>query len=212
MIYTIGDSHSKFGWEKINHVKVNHLGSKLMYTFNLDPYEVPYVGDNHCLVFSYGEIDVRCHMHRHFLNRDLDVEIQKMSRSYIEKVSKICKERAISLDNVYVYCVIPPRRIDSIEPYNTENLLNYVSFDLEKSEPFPILGRDTERKNYNYLLNENLKKVCNEYGIGFIDVTKEYSDTEGYLDMRLSDGTVHIDNPKFLLTYLEKYMHKFLTP
>jgi hypothetical protein len=83
---------------------------------------------------------------------------------------------------------------------------------LEKSEPFPILGRDTERKNYNYLLNENLKKVCNEYGIGFIDITKEYSDTEGYLDMRLSDGTVHIDNPKFLLTYLEKYMHKFLTP
>jgi hypothetical protein len=54
--------------------------------------------------------------------------------------------------------------------------------------------------------------VCNEYGIGFIDIIKEYSDNDGYLDMRLSDGTVHIDNPKFLLEYLEKYMHKFLTP
>ena len=76
-IHTFGDSHSSnihSHWGYINipgiNIKCNHIGSRLMYTFgklgfnllNIRNYGVK---ENDTVIFCFGEIDCRNHVHKH---------------------------------------------------------------------------------------------------------------------------------------------------
>lgn len=67
MIHTIGDSHSYFGWTGI----VSHkLGPLLCYTFgketlNRCDIQKFNIKDDDTVIFCLGEIDCRCHIHKH---------------------------------------------------------------------------------------------------------------------------------------------------
>ena len=67
-IHTFGDSHSTNGW---NNVDGHHLGPRLCYNFGKKKLEVcdirvfKKINDGDILIFSFGEIDCRCHVHKH---------------------------------------------------------------------------------------------------------------------------------------------------
>ena len=67
-----------------------------------------------------------------------------------------------------------------------------------------ISGPDEARKQYALHMNSDLKVLCSMYGFTFIDVYEAYSDEEGFLNRSLSDGQIHIGDPKFLYNYLKQ--------
>ena len=73
-IHTFGDSHSYSGWERIKNIKINihHLGPILAYSFGRDGLSRNNianscfnVNENDIVIFCFGEIDCRGHVHKH---------------------------------------------------------------------------------------------------------------------------------------------------
>jgi len=83
-IHTFGDSHSYFGWDNIPNVKIHHLGPKLCYSIGRDGINIKdnsnvcsfgkngitikdnaVVKENDVVIFCFGEIDCRCHVHKY---------------------------------------------------------------------------------------------------------------------------------------------------
>lgn len=196
MIYTYGDSHSMFGWRDVNitRVNINHLGPKLMYSFGRDNSIVTNLnllrpGD--CIIFCFGEIDCRCHVHK-FVNKNNQTymdTIDHIVSLYMQTVinnANICKSKDVK---VCVYSVPPPiKRIDGIE-----------------NQEYPFLGTDYERLSYHQYMNQALKQKCIENDLLFFDVYKYYSDSEGFLIRDYSDGICHIKNPIFIEQRIKEY-------
>lgn len=203
MIYTFGDSHSKFGWERIDGVVYNHIGPKLMFNFRKDIFKFVNMSDEDSLVFCFGEIDVRCHIKKHVIDDNYQDLITNMCNTYISEILKIKKEHNIK--SVHIYSVTPTRRVDSKEPYNI-TCATYQVYNKEKAEPFPFIGSDSERKNYTLFINSELNKLAQQNNLGFINVYQDYIDKDGYLNMNLSDGTVHIENKSFLENRIKHLM------
>jgi hypothetical protein len=66
-IHTVGDSHSYYGWSGIIH---HHLGAVLCYSFGkekLNKCDIRNfdIKDGDTVIFCFGEIDCRCHIHKH---------------------------------------------------------------------------------------------------------------------------------------------------
>jgi len=154
-IHTIGDSHSYNGWENvINH----HLGPVLCYSFGKEKLKRCDIrkfniknGDT--IIFCLGEIDCRCHIHKHIKTHNHYTNIiDNIVNDYFEAIELNISVSQIKLKNVCVYNVVPP-----IQKCNTiENSL------------YPYLGTDEERKNYVLYFNEKIKEKCLEKNIFFL--------------------------------------------
>jgi hypothetical protein len=208
MIYTIGDSHSKFAWEKINGVKCYHIGPKLMYSFCPENYKIQNVKDTDCVVFCFGEIDIRCHVCKHTKDNNEEIIMTNLCDNYIKTVNTIREKKSIK--NVFIYNVIPTRRIDSVEYYDVSKIKKYIPYDEKDAMPFPFIGSDEQRKSNCLFMNQLLKELSKENFFGFIDIYDKYIDEDGFLDMRLSDGSVHIDDETYLKQYIDNYLKQFL--
>ena len=178
-IHTIGDSHSGHGWCGIIQ---HHLGPVLAYSFGkekLNRCDIRNytIRDGDTLVFCLGEIDCRCHVHKHITDtvsyQDI---INNIVDTYFEAIQLNISIAQIKLKNVCVYNVVPP-----IQKYNT----------LENPE-YPYLGTDEERKKYVLFFNKKLKEKCIDMEYIFFDIYDKYVDENGYLRKELSDGTVHL--------------------
>lgn len=200
MIYTYGDSHSVFGWAKIHGVICGHIGPVLMHSFDESSCNLsPSIKDS--VVFCFGEIDVRGHIKKQIiLGNTLENVASVLVNNYIDKILRL------KFQNAYVYNIIPTRRVDTPEPYDISACTQYQKYNAEKAKPFPFTGSDIERREYNKLVNDLLKVKCAYNNIGFIDIFEKYCDCDGFLDMRLSDGTVHIDDEKFLKEWVENHL------
>jgi len=188
-IHTIGDSHSTFGWTGIT----NHgLGPLLCYSFGkekLNRCDIRKfnIQDGDTIVFCLGEIDCRCHIHKHITNTTTYQEIiDTIVNNYFEAIELNVSTSQIKLKNVCVYNVVPP-----IQKYNT----------FENPE-YPYLGMDEERKQYVLYFNEKLKEKCNEKKYIFFDVYNKYIDANGFLRKDLSDGNVHIKNGVYISNFI----------
>ena len=189
-IHTIGDSHSANGWTK---VKLHHLGPVLCYSFGKDQLNRCDIrnfdiknGDT--IVFCLGEIDCRCHIHKHITKTTTYQDIiNNIVDNYFKAIELNVTISQIKLKHVCVYNVVPP-----IQKYNTS----------ENSE-YPYLGTDEERKQYVLYFNQKLKEKCIEHKYVFFDVYDKYTDENGFLRKDLSDGNVHIANGV--------YIHNFIT-
>jgi hypothetical protein len=188
-IYTFGDSHSVFGWnEKVNR---NNIGPYLCFTFgkyrlNLCNIKNYGVKDNDVVVFSFGEIDCRCHIHKHISDiKSYQEIIDELVFNYIEAV----KENVIGMNvKVGIYNIVPPIKKETVE----------------ENPHYPFLGSDEERKAYTTYFNLKLKEKCIENNYIFIDIYDKYIDDEGFLNKELSDGCVHIKNGIFLDNFIRK--------
>jgi hypothetical protein len=188
-LHTIGDSHSHHGFENIQKMRHN-LGPLLCYNFpnrfNIKDY--PDIKEGDTVIFCLGEIDCRCHVAKHINNeRDYKSVISDIVNNYMIAI----KENTTGL-RVGVYNVVPPVR----------------KTDTWNNESYPFLGTDEDRKSYVLYFNQMLRERCKEYNFLFVDIYNKYVDKDGYLDRKLSDGTVHIGQGKFLEEFLIE--HKFL--
>jgi hypothetical protein len=185
VIHTFGDSHSYSGWTG---VKIHHLGPKLCFSIGRDGITIhDCVHNGDTVIFCFGEIDCRCHVHKHVTDdRDYTKIIDTIVDNYFIQIQK-----AVSMfDSLQtcVYNVVPP-----VERRNTA----------ENSE-YPYLGTDEERKTYVIYFNKRLQQKCIEYGYLFIDVYTKYTDSNGFLNKQLSDGNVHIRNGVHLRQFITK--------
>lgn len=192
-IHTIGDSHSYYGWTG---TIIHYLGPVLCYSFgkrNLDMFYIneSHIKDGDTIIFCLGEIDCRCHIHKHITDtlsyQDI---IDDIVNSYIEGIELIVSACKIKLKNVCVYNVVPP-----IEKYNTA----------ENSE-YPYLGTDEERKQYVLYFNKKLKEKCLEKKYIFFDIYNNYADENGFLRKDLSDGNVHINNGIYINNFIKEHL------
>jgi hypothetical protein len=188
-LHTVGDSHSYSGWPQ--ETIIHHLGPALCYSFgkeilnkcdirNFDLKE----GD--ILVFCFGEIDCRCHVHKH-INDHTSYEsiIDEIIDNYINaiNVNLITSQTKIK---VCVYNVVPPSK----------------KFGTAENFEFPFLGTDEERKTYVLYFNKALKSKCEENGFIFFDIYDNYLDEEGFLRKDMSDGSVHIVEGSHLSNFI----------
>lgn len=194
-IHTIGDSHSDNGWSGVvNH----HLGPVLCYSFGkekLNRCDIRNfnIQDGDTIIFCLGEIDCRCHVHKHVTNASTYQDIiHNIVDRYFEAIELNVSIAQIKLKNVCVYNVVPP-----IQKHNTH-----------ENPEYPYLGSDEERKQYVLYFNEKLKEKCREKKYIFFDIYNHYADENGFLSKELSDGNVHISNGKGM--YISNFMNEHL--
>ena len=190
-IHTIGDSHSGNGWTGIIQ---HYLGPVLCYSFGkekLNRCDIRNfnIKDGDTIVFCLGEIDCRCHIHKHITEttRYQDI-INNIVDNYFEAIELNVSISQIKLKNVCVYNVVPP-----IQKYNTS-----------ENHEYPYLGTDEERKQYALYFNEKLKEKCIEKEYIFFDIYNNYIDENGYLRKDLSDGNVHIGNGIYISNFIKE--------
>ena len=194
-IHTIGDSHSDNGWSGVvNH----HLGPVLCYSFGkekLNRCDIRNfnIQDGDTIIFCLGEIDCRCHVHKHVTNASTYQDIiHNIVDRYFEAIELNVSIAQKKLKNVCVYNVVPP-----IQKHNTH-----------ENPEYPYLGSDEERKQYVLYFNEKLKEKCREKKYIFFDIYNHYTDENGFLSKELSDGNVHISNGKGM--YISNFMNDHL--
>jgi len=189
-IHTIGDSHSGYGWSGIIQ---HHLGPILCYSFAREKLKRCDIrnfniknGDT--LIFCFGEIDCRCHIHK-YITKTITYQyiIDSIVENYFKAIELNISVLESKLKNICVYNVVPP-----IQKYNT----------IENPE-YPYLGTDQERKNYVLYFNKKLKEKCIEKKYIFFDIYNNYIDKNGYLRKDLSDGNVHINNGIYISDFIK---------
>jgi hypothetical protein len=142
------------------------------------------------IVFAYGEIDCRCHIHRQKgLCRDEDAIICELVNNYIDTI----KNNTEGLDaNIFIVAVIPPTKQSDYEILNGE-----------KTHEFPFLGGDADRVRYTSKTNRLLELLSVKYGYTFFNPYNYYTRADGTLKYELSDNTVHLgDNKHFLEMFM----------
>jgi len=167
-IHTVGDSHAINGF---NQFKTHHLGPIPCYSFGKDKLKRCDISkfnmqNNDTIIFCFGEIDCRCHIHKHITkdNTYQDI-INLIVDNYFEAIELNISNLEIKLKNVCVYNVVPP-----VQKHNTHENLEY-----------PYLGTDEERKKYVLYFNKKLKQKCIEKNYVFFDVYDFYKDNNGFL-------------------------------
>jgi hypothetical protein len=190
-IHTVGDSHAGNGWTKIiNH----HLGPVLCYSFGkekLNRCDIRNFNmkDNDTIIFCLGEIDCRCHIHKHINETNTyEIIINEIVNNYFEAIKLNIVTSNLKFKNICVYNVVPP-----IQKYNTR----------ENSE-YPYLGTDEERKKYVLFFNKKLKEKCIENNYIFFDVYDKYIDGNGFLRKDLSDHNVHIRDGTYITNFINE--------
>jgi hypothetical protein len=192
-IHTIGDSHCGNGWSGTGRIQ-HHLGAVLCYSFGkekLNRCDIRNfnIKDGDTIVFCLGEIDCRCHIHKHITDTITYQDIiNKIVENYFEAIELNVSTSQIKLKNVCVYNVVPP-----VQKYNT-----YEHPDC------PYLGTDEERKNYVLYFNKKLKEKCLEKEYVFFDIYDNYTDENGYLRKDLSDGLNHIENSIYVINFIKE--------
>jgi hypothetical protein len=178
-ITTIGDSHGWHGWLKIPGVEVLTRGPMTMHSVGRDqivytkglPYETP-------VVFSWGEVDCRCHIHNH---QPWKETIERVVREYIKTVLL----NAAHVRQIWLFNISPPPRVeDCKETYDGVG--------------FPFVGSNEDRLKYVRYMNELLGRSP----FPLIDVYESYCDSDGFM----ADGNVHISNEKPIMAWIEKQL------
>jgi hypothetical protein len=194
-IHTFGDSHSVNGWS--TNIQTHHLGPILCYSFGkekLNRCDIRNfnINEGDTIIFCFGEIDCRCHVHKN-INETITYYniIDNIIDNYFEAIFLNIITSGINLKNVCVYNIVPPVEFP-IRVYDCSGI-----------EPFPHLGSSQERKAYTLYFNKKLKEKCLDYKFIFFDIYDNYIDKNGFLKLSLSDGMVHIKDGRFLDNFIK---------
>ena len=189
IIHTFGDSHCYFGWGGIPNLQTHHLGPKLCFSIGRDGIDIRKgynVNNGDTVIFSFGEIDCRCHIHKHVTETNNYTRIiDSIVNNYFTQIKKAVD--TFDKLRTVIYNVVPP-----IQKHN-----------ISENPTFPFLGTDVERKAYVLYFNKKLQEKCIEYNFIFFDVYNNYIDTNGFLNKSLSDGNVHIRDGVYLKLFIK---------
>lgn len=199
-LYTVGDSHciifqkskyiTKVYW--VGGLTMHRIGRDLINFKSIDVciiepvhYSIPNDG---IVLVSFGEIDVRNHIHKQVeLGRDIQEICNTLVCNYIECI--IMNRELNNYDKIAILAINPPRGNDD-----------------------PIIemkGSNEQRKSYQLLLNLYLKKYCEDNSLYFFDLTSYYTDADGMLDSNKRDNSVHISFSEFMEESIEKMLEYF---
>ena len=189
-------SHAEFGWQNCKDVTTHWIGPVLCYSFGREKLKRCdirdfNVKDNDTLIFCFGEIDCRCHVHKHITpERSYQMIINDMMDDYVEAIKLNITESGLTFKNICIYNVVPTviKRITNENP------------------GYPFLGTDEERKAYVSYFNECIKQKCEENEWIFFNVFDHYADENGFLNKSLSDGEVHIRDGRYIQKFINKYL------
>ena len=176
-LHTVGDSHSSMGLGKINGIKTHHLGPILCNSFGtsgLDRVNIKKLGvkEGDSVCFCFGEIDCRCHIHKHSLNGKIYKEtIDKLVNNYFRSIQK--NEKLYKNIKIFVYNVVPPLKDDHQVVIKHRTINDYG---------FPFVGSQEDRLKYVKYFNEQIGKKCEEFNY----VYKEYSNEDGFMKIEFS--------------------------
>jgi hypothetical protein len=205
MFHTFGDSHCKYGFEKIDNIKIHWLQNKLCYSFgrdklNLLNIKLYNVKEGDFVLFSFGEIDCRAQIYK-YVNNDNTYEkiIDEMVENYFEAIEQNVK--IFTNITTLVYNIVPPTNV--YLHHSQEEAIKHI-YIKEKDDYIPWKGYNDDRKKYNLYFNVKLKEKCLENGYIFFDVYNNYCDENGFLLQKYSDGNIHIDNPIFLKEFIQQ--------
>jgi len=203
--HTFGDSHCWKGWESIKGVQIHWLPGKLCHSFGRDKLSLLNIrnygvqeGDS--VLFSFGEIDCRCHVHKYITEtRSYRDVIDELVRNYFVAIDENVKQ--YSKLNVFVYFTPPG---DVTLAHTEQEIRRFIDIKVGPMEEtkFPWLGSNADRKSYYDYFYSKLKEHCDRYGYRMFDVYHKYSDDRGFLNSEYSDKTVHVKDPVFLLEEL----------
>ena len=210
VIHTIGDSHCIFameggGYPQNAEIKINDetkqkshwLGPILCYSFgkeNLKRCDIRKfdIKDNDTVIFCFGEIDCRCHIHKHITNENTYQKIiDNIVDNYTEAIKiniNVCEKK---LKNICIYNVVPPIKKEGLANLSSE---------------FPHLGTNEERKQYVLYFNKCIKKKCEENNWLFFDIYNDYCDDDGFLPKNIIWGDVHIFDGCHQIEFIKKYL------
>jgi len=198
VIHTFGDSHANFGWG--NDIKKHNINSSLCYSFGkkkLQRIDIRKfnVKNNDTIIFCLGEIDCRCHIHKHITgDKTYQTIIEEIIANYIEAIQINIQVSNVKFKNVCIYNVPPP-----VNRYNTF-----------ENQEYPFLGTDEERKQYILYFNRILQQKCKEHNFIFFDIYNHYVNEEGFLNKELSDGNVHIKNGLYIQKFIDDNLYGWL--
>jgi hypothetical protein len=198
MLHTIGDSHCWIPYKKIPDVKTHWLGPVLAFSVGRDGLHRCNISGtgmkpNDWIIFSFGEIDCRGHIHKHITAENTyQRQIDEIVEKYFNTIN--LNKDLFKFDiNIAVNNVVPPYPYDRTQNQDCFN------------HQFPFIGTDDQRKLYVNYFNQKLKENCLKNNYLFVDVYFEYSDQFGFLDIPLSDTNCHIGDPIYLTQFLKKH-------
>lgn len=171
-------------------MQTHPLGPRLCYSVGRDGISIKdgyNVKNKDTVIFCFGEIDCRCHVHKHITeSQDYKNIIDVIVKEYFEQIKRAVDD--FDELKTVIYNVVPP-----IQKHNTF-----------ENPSFPYLGTDEERQKYVRYFNEALRKKCIEYDFVYFDVYNDYIDENGYLEKTLSDGNVHIRESGSLKRFIDR--------
>lgn len=193
-LHAIGDSHAWLPFLKIEGTVTHYTGPVTMKRIG-HPDEpllhdkvselVPLqTGD--ALVFSFGEVDVRCWVHVHVSERQrVHTELlREWTTAYLDKVASV--PAAVPLEALCVQAIVPP--VPAAQAHNVD---------------FPVSGSDEDRARYTRTANGLLSYGCSKRGLRFLDVHARYVGPDGMMVPGLSDNSVHIGDVAELRSLLQ---------
>lgn len=204
-IHLFGDSHAQFSchgiasyfpdYEYYNHV----IYSITMHRIGRDkillgmPSSIDH--DNDIIIITHGEVDCRSHIYRQIQKgRELDEIINTLVNNYLETIYNY------QFRNTFILSIVPPVSKKEYEDRNGP-----IQHHL------PFYGTDQERLLYIRLVNEKLRMGCEKLGLYFIDpYYGNYTQKDGMMDFKKSDGTVHIGDNKYVLSILSDEIKKLI--
>ena len=208
-IHTFGDSdsskqHSHWGYHNMSIIKDHHLGPKLMYSFATKTFEVCNiktecygVKENDIVIFCFGEIDCRCHVHKHINSQN---SYQSIITQLVDKYFAAIRQNVKQFNNLFVcvYNVVPPL-------YTTS----------KGDSEFPFLGTNEQRREYHKYMNKELKRMCKLHNYYFFDIYDKSCNRQGFIEPSYTDSCgVHLrytKDAKIVIDYIiEKAKQKII--
>ena len=145
------------------------------------------VKEGDTVIFCFGEIDCRNHVHKHITrNTNYKNVIDRLVINYFNAI----KQNISQYKNLTtcIYNVVPPHR------YRRE----------PADHPYPFLGTDEQRKMYYTYMNERLKLLCLHTNMIYFDIYDECCDETGFLKKEISDGNVHVKDPSAAENFIRR--------
>ena len=197
MLFIYGDSHAYYNFRNIDlpHIFKHQPGTTL-HRVGRDNNILHFDSSEHTgqdsLVFSFGEIDCRCHIQRQIdLGRSggevIDTLVKKYFNALLTNIQKF--------KHVVVVAVVPPTEQLDYERKHGPILAEH-----------PFVGSDANRARFTVKINNLIKEYCVLNNYIYFDPYDYYTRENGCLKHELSDNTVHIgDNTHILNEFINQF-------
>ena len=235
-LHTVGDSHSKSHLSFWGDVKMpslwsfqeHPLGAITAYRYGRDPSVVSlyefHLRPGDAVVFCFGEIDARVHIHRHSnatyaVAKDM---ISTLAAKYVASIEAALSTlppttKRESLGGVVVLGI--PPAVDVPDGTNvTTRCQNLVFGSIDeskcKSAHIPFVGPPEARRSYVELFNDALIAETTRHGFHFLSLARYANERTGYLDPRymnkktpeLQGRDNHVGSAEFVQGQLEDFL------